>query len=60
MKISKLGKKSGPPPIKGPMSQGLNSKKVGSVKKKGTKGVKMLQDSPYKRKMIKNRKNNVV
>ena len=56
MKISKLGKRSGPPPIKGPMSQGLNSKKVGSVKKKGTKGVKMLQNSPFKKNILNNRK----
>ena len=56
MKISKLGKRSGPPPIKGPMSQGLNSKKVGSVKKKGTKGVKMLLDSPFKKNILNNRK----
>lgn len=56
MKISKLGKRSGPPPIKGPMSQGFTSKKVGSVKKKGTKGVKMLQDSPFKKNILNNRK----
>ena len=56
MIIRQTGKKSGPPPKKGPMSQGLDSKKVGSVKKKGTSGVKMLSDSPFKKNILNNRK----